>query len=205
MDACKSRSQPRRCTGDDHRGRGRRSSRDARPATRKRPILRRFLENKLAVAGLVVIVIFYAIAHRRAAHLALPAERIQSRGYRDPAALRRTLARHRPQRARRLCAAGRRRRGSRWRSASWPSLIIMTIGLVLGATPATSAAGWTASSCASPTSCLSIPQILLLISAAALFKAEPDDDDHRHRPHLVARRGAARCAGNSCRCRIRST
>ena len=77
----------------------------------------RFRENKLAVAGLIVIVLFYAIAI--AAPLISRYDPTIQSGLALQAALRRALAGHRPQRramsTRGLIVGARR---SRWRPAS---------------------------------------------------------------------------------------
>jgi peptide/nickel transport system permease protein len=136
---------------------------------RKHPILRRFMENKLAVVGLAVIVVFYSIGIVAPLISRYPPNRIQG-GYRDT-----------PPSAEHWFGTDRNGRDVYARLVTGARIslavgfvavvIIMTIGLVLGATSGYFG-GWVDSLIMRFTDILlSIPQILLLISAAALFKA----------------------------------
>jgi peptide/nickel transport system permease protein len=136
---------------------------------RKHPILRRFMENKLAVVGLAVIVVFYSIGIVAPLISRYPPNRIQG-GYRD-----------KPPSAEHWFGTDRNGRDVYARLVTGARIslavgfvavvIIMTIGLVLGATSGYFG-GWVDSVIMRFTDILlSIPQILLLISAAALFKA----------------------------------
>lgn len=136
---------------------------------RKHLIARRFLENKLAVAGLIVVAIFYVIAIVAPVIQRYPPNEIQA-GARDL----HPSAQH---------WFGTDRNGrdvySRLLNGGRVSLsvgfvavaIIMTIGTTLGAVSGYFG-GWTDSIIMRLTDILlSIPQILLLISASALFNA----------------------------------
>ena len=141
----------------------------ARTKPRKHVVLRRFAENRLAVAGLVVIVIFYAIA------VVAPAiERYdpdaQNPGFRSkpPSALH-WLGTDRNTRDvyARLLIGGRVSLAVGFTAV----LIVMTIGTLLGAL-AGYFGGWVDTTIMRATDLLlAIPQILLLIAAAALFSA----------------------------------
>jgi peptide/nickel transport system permease protein len=139
----------------------------ARP--RRRLVLRRFVENRLAVAGLAVIVLFYAVA------LVAPAisrydANVQSPGQRSkPPSAQHWLGTDRNLRD----AYARLIIGARVSlSVGFTAvLIVMTIGTLLGAL-AGFFGGWVDTLIMRTTDLLlAIPQILLLISAAALFKA----------------------------------
>jgi peptide/nickel transport system permease protein len=136
---------------------------------RKHPILRRFMENKLAVVGLAVIVIFYSIGIVAPLISRYEPNRIQG-GYRDkPPSSEHWFGTDRNGRD----VYARLVTGARISLAVGfvAVVIIMTIGLVLGATSGYFG-GWVDSLIMRFTDILlSIPQILLLISAAALFKA----------------------------------
>ena len=136
---------------------------------RKHVILRRFMENKLAVVGMAVIVIFYSIGIVAPLISRYSPNRIQG-GYRDT-----------PPSAEHWFGTDRNGRDVYARLVTGARIslavgfvavvIIMTIGLVLGATSGYFG-GWVDSVIMRFTDILlSIPQILLLISAAALFKA----------------------------------
>ena len=138
-------------------------------AERSHPVLHRFFENKLAVAGIVVITFFYAIAIVAPLIERYPATTIQS-GARDLA----PSAQH---------WFGTDRNGrdvySRLLNGGRVSLavgfvavaIVMTIGTTLGALSGFFG-GWVDIIIMRFTDILlAVPQILLLISAAALFHA----------------------------------
>jgi peptide/nickel transport system permease protein len=139
----------------------------ARP--RRRLVLRRFVENRLALAGLAVIVLFYAVA------VAAPAisrydPNVQSPGQRSkPPSAQHWLGTDRNTRD----AYARLIIGARISlSVGFTAvLIVMTIGTLLGAL-AGFFGSWVDTLIMRTTDLLlAIPQILLLISAAALFKA----------------------------------
>lgn len=138
-------------------------------AERRFPILRRFLENRLAVAGLVVIVFFYAVAILAPTISRYDPKRIQG-GYRNtPPSAEHWLGTDRNGRDvyARLVTGARVSLSVGFVAVA----IIMSIGTALGA-----AAGyfgrWVDTLIMRFTDVLlSIPQILLLISAAALFHA----------------------------------
>jgi peptide/nickel transport system permease protein len=142
---------------------------DAIRPERKHPIINRFFENKLAVAGMVVVVVFYFIAIIAPVIQRYPPNEIQA-GARDL----HPSAQH---------WFGTDRNGrdvySRLLNGGRVSLavgfvavaIIMTIGTTLGAI-AGFFGGWVDGIIMRFTDILlSIPQILLLISASALFNA----------------------------------
>ena len=139
------------------------------PPERKHPILRRFLENRLAVAGLVVVVIFYLIAIVAPAIQRYSPDHIQA-GARDlPPSAQHWLGTDRNGRD----AYSRLLNGGRVSLAVGfvAVAIIMTIGTTLGAISGYFV-GWVDVVIMRFTDVLlSIPQILLLISAAALFHA----------------------------------
>ena len=136
---------------------------------RKRVILRRFMENKLAVAGLIVIVFFYSIAILSPVIDRYDPNRIQG-GFRDT-----------PPSAEHWFGTDRNGRDVYARLVTGARIslsvgfvavvIIMTIGTLLGAASGF-LGGWVDTVIMRLTDILlSIPQILLLISAAALFQA----------------------------------
>ncbi|HUZ03039.1 MAG TPA: oligopeptide ABC transporter permease [Thermomicrobiaceae bacterium] len=136
---------------------------------RRHPILRRFLENRLAVAGLVVVALFYLIAILAPVIQRYPPNQIQS-GARDlsPSA-QHWLGTDRNGRDvySRLLNGGRVSLAVGFVAVA----IIMTIGTTLGAVSGYFGR-WTDAVIMRFTDILlSIPQILLLISAAALFHA----------------------------------
>ncbi len=135
---------------------------------RQRPVLRRFMQNKLAVAGMVVIVFMYAVA------IAAPV--IQRYDYREITPGARNL----PPSSEHWLGTDRNGRDtySRLVYGSRVSLavgfvavaIVMTIGTSFGAL-AGYFGGWVDGTLMRLTDVLlSIPQILLLIAAAALFR-----------------------------------
>jgi peptide/nickel transport system permease protein len=136
---------------------------------RKNVVLRRFLENRLAVVGLLVIVLFYGVA------LAAPA--ISRYDYKAITG----GMRNKPPSAQHWLGTDRSGRDvyARLVTGTRVSLavgfvavvIIMTVGTVLGAA-AGFFGGWVDALLMRFTDILlSVPQILLLISAAALFRA----------------------------------
>jgi peptide/nickel transport system permease protein len=135
----------------------------------KHPIFRRFMENKLAVAGMIVVLIFYFIAIIAPVIQRYPPNQIQA-GARDlPPSAQHWFGTDRNGRDvySRLLNGGRVSLAVGFVAVA----IIMTIGTTLGAI-----AGyfglWTDGVVMRFTDILlSIPQILLLISAAALFNA----------------------------------
>jgi peptide/nickel transport system permease protein len=140
----------------------------ASAAPRRSIVLRRFRENKLAVAGLVVVLLFYAVA------IIAPAIQRYDPTVQNPG------ARSKPPSAAHWLGTDRNTRdvyarlvvGARVSlSVGFIAvLIIMTCGTVLGAL-AGFFGGWVDTGIMRFTDILlSIPQILLLISAAALFK-----------------------------------
>ncbi len=135
----------------------------------KHPIFRRFLENKLAVGGMVIVIIFYFIAIIAPLIQRYPPSQIQS-GARDlhPSA-QHWLGTDRNGRDvySRLLNGGRVSLAVGFVAVA----IIMTIGTTLGAISGYFG-GWVDAVVMRFTDILlSIPQILLLISAAALFNA----------------------------------
>ncbi len=135
----------------------------------KHPIIRRFMENKLAVAGLIIVVVFYVIAIIAPVIQRYPPSQIQS-GSRDlhPSA-QHWLGTDRNGRDvySRLLNGGRVSLAVGFVAVA----IIMTIGTTLGAISGYFG-GWVDAVIMRFTDILlSIPQILLLISAAALFNA----------------------------------
>jgi peptide/nickel transport system permease protein len=139
----------------------------ARP--RRRLVLRRFVENRLALAGLAVIVLFYAVA------IAAPAISRYDPNTLSPG------QRSKPPSAQHWLGTDRNTRDAYARliigarvslSVGFTAvLIVMTIGTLLGAL-AGFFGGWVDTLIMRTTDLLlAIPQILLLISAAALFKA----------------------------------
>ncbi|HET9016306.1 MAG TPA: oligopeptide ABC transporter permease [Thermomicrobiaceae bacterium] len=136
---------------------------------RKHAILRRFLENRLAVAGMVVVVLFYLIAIIAPLIQRYPPDRIQA-GARDLApSAQHWLGTDRNGRDvySRLLNGGRVSLAVGFTAVA----IIMTIGTTLGAVSGYFG-HWVDGLIMRFTDILlSIPQILLLISAAALFNA----------------------------------
>jgi peptide/nickel transport system permease protein len=136
---------------------------------RKHVILHRFMENKLAVAGLIVVMFFYGVGIIAPAITRYDPNRIQG-GYRDkPPSAEHWLGTDRNGRD----VYARLVMGARVSlSVGFVAVvIIMTIGIVLGAISGFFG-GWIDAVVMRFTDILlSIPQILLLISAAALFKA----------------------------------
>ena len=135
----------------------------------KHPIVQRFMENKLAVAGMIIVVIFYAVAIVAPVIQRYPPSQIQA-GARDlhPSA-QHWLGTDRNGRD----AYSRLLNGGRVSLAVGfvAVAIIMTIGTTLGAISGYFG-GWVDGVIMRLTDILlSIPQILLLISAAALFNA----------------------------------
>jgi peptide/nickel transport system permease protein len=135
----------------------------------RHPIIRRFMENKLAVGGLIVVVIFYFIAIIAPVIQRYPPSQIQA-GARDlhPSA-EHWLGTDRNGRDvySRLLNGGRDSLAVGFVAVA----IIMTIGTTLGAISGYFG-GWADVIIMRFTDILlSIPQILLLISAAALFSA----------------------------------
>lgn len=144
-------------------------SEDALRPEVKHPIIRRFMENKLAVGGMVIVVLFYAIAIVAPVIQRYPPSQIQS-GARDlhPSA-QHWLGTDRNGRDvySRLLNGGRVSLAVGFVAVA----IIMTIGTTLGAISGYFG-GWIDAVIMRLTDILlSIPQILLLISAAALFNA----------------------------------
>lgn len=142
---------------------------DAIRPERKHPMIHRFFENKLAVAGLVVVVIFYFIAIIAPAIQRYSPNEIQA-GARDlhPSA-QHWLGTDRNGRDvySRLLNGGRVSLAVGFVAVA----IIMTIGVTLGAISGFFG-GWIDAVIMRFTDILlSIPQILLLISASALFNA----------------------------------
>src|SRR3954470_16120649 len=136
---------------------------------RRSVVLRRFRENRLAVAGLVVILLMYAIA------IAAPLlqrydENVQNPGFRSkPPSAEHWLGTDRNTRDvyARLIVGARVSLSVGFTAV----LIIMSVGTALGAI-AGFFGGWVDAVIMRFTDILlAVPQILLLISAAALFKA----------------------------------
>ncbi len=144
-------------------------SEDALRPEVKHPIVRRFMENKLAVVGMVIVVIFYVIAFIAPLIQRYPPSQIQS-GARDlhPSAQHWFgTDRNGRDAYSRLLNGGRVSLAVGFVAVA----IIMTIGTTLGAISGYFG-GWIDSVIMRFTDILlSIPQILLLISAAALFNA----------------------------------
>lgn len=136
---------------------------------RKHPIFHRFLENKLAVAGMIVVALFYLVAIIAPVIERYPENQITA-GSRDlPPSSQHWLGTDRNGRD----AYSRLVNGARVSlSVGFVAVaIIMTIGTTLGAM-AGYFGRWTDAVIMRFTDILlSIPQILLLISAAALFNA----------------------------------
>src|SRR4051794_16341673 len=134
-----------------------------------RVVLRRFLENRLAVAGLIVILFLYGVA-LTAPWISRYSYKEQLAGLRDsPPSAEHWLGTDRNRRD----VYARLVRGTRVSLAVGfvAVVIIISVGTILGAT-AGYFGGWIDSLLMRFTDILlSIPQILLLISAAALFKA----------------------------------
>ena len=144
-------------------------SEDALRPQVKHPIIRRFMENKLAVAGMIIVVVFYVVAIIAPVIQRYPSSQIQS-GARDlhPSA-QHWLGTDRNGRDvySRLLNGGRVSLAVGFVAVA----IIMTIGTTLGAISGYFG-GWIDAVIMRFTDILlSIPQILLLISAAALFNA----------------------------------
>lgn len=136
---------------------------------RKHPIIHRFMENKLAVAGLIVVVIFYVLAIIAPVIQRYPYSQIQA-GARDlhPSA-QHWLGTDRNGRDvySRLLNGGRVSLAVGFVAVA----IIMTIGTTLGAISGYFGRWIDVLIMRFTDILLSIPQILLLISAAALFNA----------------------------------
>jgi peptide/nickel transport system permease protein len=136
---------------------------------RKHLILHRFMENKLAVVGMIVVVFFYAVGIAAPLIQRYDENRIQG-GYRDkPPSAEHWLGTDRNGRDvyARLIVGARVSLSVGFVAV----VIIMTIGTVLGAVSGFFG-GWIDAVIMRFTDILlSIPQILLLISAAALFNA----------------------------------
>ncbi len=136
---------------------------------RRSVVLRRFRENKLAVAGLIVIALMYAIAVA-APLISRYDANIQNAGFRSkPPSAEHWLGTDRNTRDvyARLIVGARVSLSVGFTAV----LIIMSVGTALGAI-AGFFGGWVDALIMRFTDILlSIPQILLLISAAALFKA----------------------------------
>jgi len=136
---------------------------------RPHPVLHRFLESKLAVAGMVVIAIFYSIAILAPVIDRYPANQIQS-GYRDKApSAEHWLGTDRNGRDvySRLVNGGRVSLAVGFVAVA----IIMTIGTTLGALSGFFGRWVDGIIMRFTDILLAVPQILLLISAAALFRA----------------------------------
>ncbi len=133
----------------------------------RHPVLRRFARNRLAVAGLVVILFFYAVAILAPAISRYDYRRIQG-GYRDkPPSAEHWLGTDRNGRDvyARLVVGARISLSVGFVAVA----IIMTIGTTLGAVSGY-LGGWVDMLVMRFTDILlAVPQILLLISAAALF------------------------------------
>ncbi len=139
----------------------------ARP--RKNLVLRRFLENRLAVVGLLVIVLFYGVAIAAPAISRYDYKAIKGGMRNKPPSAQHWLGTDRSGRD----VYARLVTGTRVSLAVGfvAVVIIMTVGTVLGAA-AGFFGGWVDALLMRFTDILlSVPQILLLISAAALFKA----------------------------------
>ncbi|HEY7909762.1 MAG TPA: oligopeptide ABC transporter permease [Thermomicrobiales bacterium] len=132
-------------------------------------VLRRFRENKLAVAGLVVIVLMYGIAIAAPLISRYDADVLQPGARSKPPSAEHWLGTDRNTRDvyARLIVGARVSLSVGFTAV----LIIMSVGTALGAT-AGFFGGWVDAIIMRFTDILlAIPQILLLISAAALFKA----------------------------------
>ncbi|MDP9374423.1 MAG: ABC transporter permease [Chloroflexota bacterium] len=141
----------------------------ARLRARRNAVLRRFLENRLAVAGLFVIVLFYAIAIAAPAISRYDYKRIQGGARNRPPSTAHWLGTDRSGRD----VYARLIMGTRVSLTVGfvAMVIIMTVGTVLGAT-AGFFGGWVDTLLMRLTDILqAVPQILLLIAAAALFRA----------------------------------
>jgi peptide/nickel transport system permease protein len=139
------------------------------PQARKYVVVKRFLENRLAVAGLIVIIVLYAVALLAPFISRYNYEAIQS-GMRDkPPSAEHWLGTDRSGRDvyARLIKGGQISLAAGFAAV----VIIMTVGVALGAS-AGFFGGWVDAAIMRFTDILlSIPQILLLITAASLFPA----------------------------------
>jgi peptide/nickel transport system permease protein len=136
---------------------------------RKNLVLRRFLENRLAVVGLLVIVLFYGVAFTAPAISRYDYKAITGGMRNKPPSAQHWLGTDRSGRD----VYARLVTGTRVSLAVGfvAVVIIMTVGTVLGAA-AGFFGGWVDALLMRFTDILlSVPQILLLISAAALFRA----------------------------------
>ena len=161
----------------------------ARGETRRRAApSRRFLRHRLAVFGLLVVVLFVAGAGRSRRWLA-PADPIATTWTAHPqGALRGALVRHRRDRPRRAVprALGRARLAAGRRDLGAGRAADRRAARAAGR--ARAAAGWTRSSRASPTPCSRCPFLILAIALAAFLGPEPRErharDRHRRRAGL---------------------
>ena len=147
---------------------GAETKRESLPPARRFVAVRRFMENRLAVAGLTVVVLFYAVA-LLAPMISRYDENVQNPGFRSkPPSADHWLGTDRNTRDvyARLIVGARVSLAVGFVAV----LIIMSVGTILGAL-AGYFGGWVDMLIMRFTDVLlSIPQILLLISAAALFK-----------------------------------
>jgi peptide/nickel transport system permease protein len=138
------------------------------PERKKHPVIHRFLQNKLAVGGLIVIVLFYGIALAEPLLTTFPYDQMNP-GMRDkPPSSEHWLGTDRSTRDvySRLIKGGQVSLAAGFMAV----LLVMTIGVILGAAAGFFGGIIDAVIMRTTDIILSIPLILLLITAAALFR-----------------------------------
>jgi peptide/nickel transport system permease protein len=138
------------------------------PERKKHPVIRRFLQNRLAVGGLIVIVLFYGIALAEPLLTTIPYDQLNP-GMRDkPPSAEHWLGTDRSTRDvySRLIKGGQVSLAAGFMAV----LLVMTIGIILGAAAGFFGGIVDALIMRTTDIILSIPLILLLITAAALFR-----------------------------------
>ena len=138
------------------------------PGRKSHPVLHRFLQNKLAVAGLIVIVLFYALALAEPLITTFPYDQLNP-GFRDkPPSSEHWLGTDRSTRDvySRLIKGGQVSLAAGFMAV----LLVMTIGVSLGAAAGFFGGLIDAIIMRITDIILAIPLILLLITAAALFR-----------------------------------
>ena len=138
------------------------------PDRQSHPVLHRFLQNKLAVAGLIVIVVFYGLALAEPLITTFPYDQLNP-GFRDkPPSGEHWLGTDRSTRDvySRLIKGGQVSLAAGFMAG----LLVMTIGVTLGAAAGFFGGLIDAIIMRVTDTILAIPLILLLITAAALFR-----------------------------------